>query len=447
MIPFLKIFSDPLFAGRLLSAISGIGTMVGIFILTHLLFKSKKAALFGAFIYAVVPFAVFFDRMALVDSMLSMFGVWTFIFALISVRFLRLDMAMLGGFALGGALLTKSPAVFYSLLVPATIIFTKLPKGIGKISLSLIKVISFWIAMWGIGYAMFNILRLGPNFHMLTSRNKDYLYPISHLWENSRDPLVFYFDRAIEWLTSFGVYLLLPLGALGVVGNIKKHFREIIFLLVLGFAPIIIQSEFAKVFTARYIFFTLPYFVILASSAFIIFKGNLQKYLMLIFFGFLILSLTYDYQLLTNPEKAPLPRSERSGYLEEWTAGTGIREAADIIRAEYNDNPKQKIVVGTEGYFGTLPDGMQLYLNDLTDITVIGVGLDFSEVPKSLLESKEFGNKTYLVANSSRINFHKDLSEFGLKEIASFKKADRPLKTKDYNRYGLYDTFYLLELE
>jgi len=82
VIPFLKVFSDPLLAGRLVSVTAGAATLVGIFLLAYVLFKSKKVAIMAALIYAVSPFSFFFDRMALADSLLSTFGVWTLLFAL-----------------------------------------------------------------------------------------------------------------------------------------------------------------------------------------------------------------------------------------------------------------------------------------------------------------------------------------------------------------------------
>src|SRR5947207_1977931 len=41
----VRRFSDPLFISRLLSIVSGLGTIVGIFTLSNLLFKNKKIAL------------------------------------------------------------------------------------------------------------------------------------------------------------------------------------------------------------------------------------------------------------------------------------------------------------------------------------------------------------------------------------------------------------------
>lgn len=112
-IPLLKLFNDPLFAGRLLSVYCGVITTAGVVILSLLLFKSEKISLSSGLIYAISPFTVFFDSMALSDSMLSMFGTWSLLFAVITVKKVRLDTAMLTGFCLGGALLTKSPATFF----------------------------------------------------------------------------------------------------------------------------------------------------------------------------------------------------------------------------------------------------------------------------------------------------------------------------------------------
>src|SRR3990172_10833195 len=45
MIRLLKLFSDPLIGGRMLSVICSLATGIGIFLLTYLLFKNKKVSL------------------------------------------------------------------------------------------------------------------------------------------------------------------------------------------------------------------------------------------------------------------------------------------------------------------------------------------------------------------------------------------------------------------
>src|SRR3990167_344188 len=81
-IPFLKLVSDPLIAGRFVSVFAGFGSLVGIGTLALLLFSDPFIALFSSLIYAIIPFTMFFDRMALADSLLAMFGIWSLIFAI-----------------------------------------------------------------------------------------------------------------------------------------------------------------------------------------------------------------------------------------------------------------------------------------------------------------------------------------------------------------------------
>ncbi len=74
LIPFFKVFHDPLFAGRFLSILSGLGTMLGVFALAWKFFN-LRVALWSAFLMTITPFIAFFDQIGLVDSMLSMFTI------------------------------------------------------------------------------------------------------------------------------------------------------------------------------------------------------------------------------------------------------------------------------------------------------------------------------------------------------------------------------------
>lgn len=443
VIPFLKLTHDPLLAGRLVSVTAGVATLLGIFLLTYALFKSRKAAIIAALIYAVSPFSFFFDRMALVDSLLSAFGVWTLFFALVALRNLRLDFAFLTGFGLGGGLLTKSPAIFYALMLPTAWLLAKWPKENKGKAVYLIKLLALFGVSLAIAWGIYNILRLGPNFHMIALRNKDYISPISHLWTNPKDPFIFFVDRSFEWIWAMGPGLALLLALVGLL-NFRKYPKEILVLSTWFLFPIFVQSEFAKVFTARYILFSLPYLYILAASAFQL-KGKLSKILVGALVILLLTAFKFDYLLLTAPEKANLPTSERTGYLEEWTAGYGIKEVSEFLKQEYMKNPGAKIVVGTEGFFGTLPDGLQIYLNDFPEITVIGVGIFIDEVHPSLKESKNAGNTTYLLVNNTRLKG--DPEKLGLKLIAAYPKALRSEGTKEYIIYGPQEALLFFEVK
>lgn len=420
VIPFFKVLSDPLFAGRIVSVLSGVGTILGVGVLSFLLFSSKRVALISAFLLALSPFAFFFDRMALADSMLMCCIVWAYIFIVLTVKLVRLDTAMIAGFFLGSALLTKSPAFFFLYLMPSALIFVQWRKTIKENLIQLIKLGSLLGVTCVLSYSIYNILRLGPNFHMISLRNADYVYPIHHIFQSPLDPLKPHMMAVFNFYSIWGPVTLILFVVLGIIIGSKKRFRETFFLSLLGLVPMFVVAEYSKTMTARYVLFSIPFFVLLTGIPFLYKKYEKIFYALLVVT--MVISLTNISLLLRSPQEAFLPESERSGYLEEWTSGYGIYEVADYLRNE-SRNSTQKIVVGTEGHFGTLPDGLQIYLNDLPQITIVGVGQPLRSLPDSLNDSYESGNKTYLVVNSTRLL--EDPSRIGLREVKSFEKAQR----------------------
>lgn len=457
----IKYFNDPLFVGRLLSVVMGLSTTFGIFVFSCLLFKNKQSlenskqslanedigkhlGLFASAIYTVSTFTFFFDRMALVDSMLASLVIWTSVFAYLTFKNTRLDFALITGILLGLATLTKSPAIFLALSIPFFVIFGNNSfKGLSNLK-KLVVPLGLLVSIYFVAFAMYNVQRLGPNFDMLTARTKDYAYPVTHLFTNPIDPLIPHLKDYLSWLVILGPFPILVFLSLGLVNGFKSYKKELFILILLAFVPVYVQSAIGKVFTARYVLFTIPFLFIISSLS-ILTKNKLLKIVNYVFiFLFLTLSLNNNYYLLTNPEKANLPIGERAGYLEEWTAGQGIKEISEYIKNEFKKDETKEIVVGTEGYFGTLPDGLQMYLNDLPNnkVKVVGIGLGVDKIPESLSKSVEFGTKTYLVINKSRYLGNSE----GLKLIASYKKADRNPISDNYKNMGPYDELLFFEV-
>lgn len=71
-----SIFSDPVFAGRIVSVFAGFFTLIGLYKITGKLINNK-AALLSSLFYAVIPIFSFFDRQALMESSIAAVGVWT----------------------------------------------------------------------------------------------------------------------------------------------------------------------------------------------------------------------------------------------------------------------------------------------------------------------------------------------------------------------------------
>ena len=421
VIPVFKVISDPLVAGRTLSAIAGLFTASGIGLASFLLFKKVRLSLIASFLWMILPYSVFFDRMALVDGLLAMFVIWTFVFSLLSFRHLRLDMAMIAGFCLGFAWLTKSPAVFIAVLLPTLILLQDRPLSPSV----LVKNAGLLLTTWIIGYSMYNILRLGPEFHMIAIRNADYIFPLSEILRHPLFPLIPHIKDVFRFFFNLMTPAGLALALFGVVAGRLSNFRPRLLLLIWWMVPLFAQAAVAKTVTARYFLYTLPFAVMFASLALEQIAARSKKIFIPVLSALVILCLGYDYLLIFSPQKAPLPRIERSGYLEEWTAGHGLKEVSAYLKEEAAKGP---VLVGSEGFFGTPYDGLGMYLNNVPNIRVIGVGVWIDSLSDKLTNSLS-DNKVFLVVNSTR--FHGDAEKLGLKLIKSYPKEARPDSSRE----------------
>lgn len=431
----LKFIQDPLAAGRLISVFSGFGLLVILFFTTavFLNYEDKETnilkfisnsivkkfypSLFTALIYCLIPFTFFFDRLALADNLLSFFGLLALLFSFLLSKYPRLDIALILGFILGLSWLTKSPAIYFVVLSFATFLFFNFchPKKI------ILPIISSFIA-----FLIYNILRLGPQFQMIALRNKDYIWSISEILKHPLDPLK---PHLLNALALYNQYISIPLLIFAFIGliiyfrNSKLGIGNWKFLILFSwwFLPLIANAAMAKVFTGRYVLFTLPPLIIIISIGFFNFLGNIKSIFLkiILIIAVFILNINFIYKISTNPFHQKLIPSEQN-YLIEWTSGWGIKESADFLKQR---SLVANVIVGTEGGFGTLPDGLQIYTRNIRQLTVIGVGLGFTKLPNSLVAARDYGDEVYLIFNKSRLKL--DTAEINkLELIKSFIKPD-----------------------
>jgi len=432
----LKFFSDPLVSGRIVSVFAGFGLIIVLFLLTaiFLSYDSKEKdifrflrqsiidnfypSIFTSLLYILIPFTFFFDRMALADTLLSFFGALCLFLVLLLSKFPRLDLSLILGFALGLAWLTKSPAIYFVVLSLATFVFLnwRQPKSF------FLPIISIFI-----GFLIYNILQLGPQFQMIALRNKDYIWSITDILKHPLDPLK---PHLIDTFFIYNKYISWPLLIISLAGLILLFIKnkkaknlnyKYLVLICWWILPLIANAAMAKVFTARYILFTLPALIILISIGFTNFlnkiKSNLFKILLLI--AVFILNINFIYKISVDPFHQKLFSTEQ-GYLTDWTSGWGIKKSADFLKQRAQI---ANVIVGTEGAFGTLPDGLQIYSNKISHLTIIGEGLGFTEVPAGLVDAKNHGDEVYLLINKSRLKINSNqLNQ--LKLIKSFDKPD-----------------------
>jgi len=402
MIPLFKLFQDPLFAGRFLSVIAGFFTFMGVFMLSKKVFNTRSA-LWAVLLYVITPYTVFFDRMALVDSMLAGFTVWVVFFAIWLVTSLRLDIAMILGYLLGSAILTKTPGMLNLFLLPITIIGFRNKGG----SHNLVKLLVLWGVAIVIALVIYNLLRLGPNFHMLSSRNADYVFSPAELIGRPLDPFIPHFNDIADWFPKLFTWPILLVVLMGIIytlyGVWQQSFRgQALFgglILLWAIIPLLLNMTFLRTFTARYLLSSVPLLLIIAGfgvTKLLPKLAYIRRFpVILMLLVLLPLPLYFDFYLLTSPGKTPLPRAERKGYFEDWTAGYGFPEIANFLIEKSKDN---KVVLGTEGFFGTLPDGIQIYL-DKSNIPIVGSTASISAQIRNA--AKE--NLTYFLGNKRNI--------------------------------------------
>ncbi len=455
-IPFLKIFKDPLFAGRLVSVFAGFATLIGVISLPAILsylkirkseyskilnrdsltsdgndprklsHESVNLGLLAGLVYVFIPFSLFFDRMALVDSLLTAFGIWSLNLSLLLARTKRLDIAMILGMVLGGGLITKSPGMFFVGLSVLTVILLNL-----KFKIINLKLIFLLLVSLGISFLIYNILRLGPEFHMLSIRNRDYVRDFGQIISSPFQPAINILGDSLRYYWYYFTPGLFLIGLIGILTRIKQFKNlEVLILGLWLLAPLTAQSLIAQEINARYILFTVPIFILfvcyglrVASLRIIKLTRNSRTGNAITLLTFFFPAFIFNYHLWFSPAKANLPADERAGYLEDWTSGWGLSRTADYLKEMPED---ESIVVGTEGFFGTMPDGLQIYLADKENITVIGSSFPVKSVPQSLIESADAGNKTYLVVNQSRYK----IEESDAERLELIQAYDKPGEDK-----------------
>lgn len=91
--------------------LSGLFTLTGVVVLGNKFFN-RRTGLISGFLIAIIPLTVFFDKMALTDTMLAAFSIWSLVFALSLVQKNTIKNTLLLGLVLGGGILVKTPGGF-----------------------------------------------------------------------------------------------------------------------------------------------------------------------------------------------------------------------------------------------------------------------------------------------------------------------------------------------
>lgn len=418
MMVFLRYIRDPLVAGRLVSVMAGFFTTIGIWLTAHELFKSKKIGFIASFLYTLIPFGLVYDRMALYDSLVAAFSIWNLYLAILLVRRIRLDVALLLGLTLGMGMLNKTSGFLSLYMLPGTLLL------FDWASVGGMRRLFRWIGLVCIAAAisqlLYSVLRLSPLFGMIGQKDAVFVYPFKEWLTHPFNFLYGNIHGLFDWAVN---YLTWPIFVSAILTGLSlwKRPREKLVLLGWWFAPFVALALFGKVLYPRFIFFMIIPLMILSAVGvqwmWDHFRGSVWRWVLLavLFFG----SLYTDYYIIASPVYAPIPSADAGQYINDWPSGWGIPEVNDFLLKE---SQKGKISVYTDGTFGLLPYAIELYLVDNPNITIKGMYPIPSDIPQELIDQAK-KHPTYMIFNQKQ-----NVPPWPMKLIAQYQKGQNTVK-------------------
>ncbi|MEK7565582.1 MAG: glycosyltransferase family 39 protein [Patescibacteria group bacterium] len=329
---------DPLISGRLVSVFAGFLGLCGIVFTSYLLFKNKKISFLTAILYLLTPFTLFYDRFALADSLLAALGIWSLGLGVLLVRTGRLDIALILGFVIGLARLTKSPSIFFLFLLPLLVLLRKT---------SFLKLIFYFILIAGISEMVFSILRLFPLFNMLADKNAQFTITLSEFLKQPFGLTLGNLKSLFNWEFFYLTPLVFLTTIIGIVISLKKYLKETLILVSCFLLPVLAMATFNKIIYARYLLTFTPVLLILAAVG----LSKLKPVFAILVFA---VPVYISSLLLTKPLDAPIPDTDRGQYMDGWAAGYGIQEIRQFLTGKTG-------VLATEGTFGLMPYALEIY--------------------------------------------------------------------------------------
>jgi len=413
---FLKVVPNPLLAGRLVSVIAGLLTMLGIWLLTLRLFKNRRVAIMSILLYIFYPFAQFINRMGNFDSTVAMFYVWSLYFTVVLVQNVRLDLAYTLGFSLAGGILTKTNAFFSIYLLPFSLILFDYKRK------NWLRILAKLFLLFGVAAVLANLLyaiqQLSPYYERILWFNGDFVYPKREWLHLPLDFRIRLFLKNVSTITQHLWTYITPSYILLLAMSpffLSKHKKVELLLLGYWFLPTLALAIFAKGVASRWMFlFTLPLLPLIAftfvSLYLHIFKALSRYHQILINFimsAFTVLIFCYPViqvlLLAVDPYDANSPDKFAFYYCSLW----GVRDIAPYLTHEAK---KRKIFIAIRGLQGPI-HALKLYAGPNSNMIIKGYVINWGEYPSDLLKYAQimpsyylsYEGDTYFMRETSRV--------------------------------------------
>lgn len=409
----VRLFQDPLFAGRFVSVIAGMVSVIGLYVVSKELFRKKYIGLIASILYVLSPFAYMYDRLAIYDAWVAAFSIWNLYLAVLLVRRVRLDVALIFGLTLGLGMLNKTSAFFSLYLLPVTILLFDF-KQKQKMK-QILKWVGLCVLAAVLSQIVYSILRLSPFFYIVAQKDALFVYPFKEWLVH---PFTFFqgnLHGLLDWLVN---YLTWPI-VIAVIVSIfvpKKNYLEKLLLIGWWMAPFTALALFGRVLYPRFILFmTMPLLILAANFidwCVTTVRPKILKWIIIVVCC--LPSAILSYQMMTDIKTAPIPVSERGQYVSDWPSGWGTNEVVAFLKEESRNKP---IAVYTEGTFGLFPYALEIYLWENKNVEIVGLWPLEKSLPDAMRKSV-FEKDTYFVSN-----FTQGKIDWPLQFIAEYQKG------------------------
>ncbi len=387
--PFVRFIADPLVAGRLVSVIAGLATMIFLYLLTRLLFENQKVAVLTALLYILFPFAVIYDRLAVMDSVLSALFVASLYSQIKLAQHLNLKNALWAALVMGLGFLTKSSAIFFILLMPFATIFMKDRAKKNILRFGRLAILAAILAL------SFNlILYISPLHGMIKMKNEVFVYTLPEMLRNPFNPIQTNLPQLLSYFSPYFGTAWLTLIVLGVLIGILRRKIRILYLFSCFLFPFLSLAVFGRLVYPRFILFmVMPFLPIIAFTAITLGLSVKNVPARIIFFLITFVYVAFNsFSIIYQPTMANLPSIEAEQLLNSWPAGYGVKEVVAYIQ---NESKNQKIFLATEGTQGLFPYALELYFIGNNNVTIKGYW-PAKDIPPEVREKAQT-EKTYFI--------------------------------------------------
>ncbi|MHB1162574.1 MAG: ArnT family glycosyltransferase [Chloroflexota bacterium] len=423
------LFPDPLLGGRMVSVLAGAGSTVGIYLAGRWL-AGRQVGLVAALLYALVPFNLFYDRTALVEALLNAAGIWAFALSVFVVsRAGGTRIAVLAGAGVGAALgvgiWTKTPALF---MLSFPFLCALLLSRRGKLAES---AAGFAASALVFG-ALATLLILMPHSENIWDKTTSFSDSPEWLLALPFDRWGAHTLRYWNWLEA---YLPAPLSWLlpvALVWGLFRRTRPTLLLLGCWAAftmPTLLtaKSQFESRYVSQGVFLLLLLLAallvalrrpLLLGLKRVLPRAAIRRPLEPLAASLLLLvvmapSIWFDMQLLSSPESAPLPASDRDIFVTGWSSGYGFMDAVRLVKERAVELTRDGQPVIVLGYYwrGHAHAGLKAYMRRMPGVFHY-VDMHLARDPEGFIDAwKPHGVPILIVGNE------------GLERLDEFERA------------------------